>query len=58
MTKTEMKRKAQDDLLHYAASAFLAASDSGASEAEVAILREQFQRIEKLFGYVPGSTRT
>ena len=56
MTKTEVKQNAQDELLHYAASAFYAAADNGASEEEVAALKQQFARIEKLFGYEPGST--
>jgi hypothetical protein len=53
--KKELKQNAQDDLLHWAASAFQSAYDNNASEEHIAALRVQFQRIEKLFGYEPGS---
>lgn len=58
-SKTQLKQAAQDDLLYYAASAFYAAADNAETRDDpeyAAELRRQFERIEKLFGYVPGST--
>jgi hypothetical protein len=55
MTKTEAKRKAQDELLMWAGNAFQMAYDRNEHAAQIEAMREQFQRIEKLFGYEPGS---
>lgn len=61
MTKTERKQAIQDLLIQSAASAFYKLGDGYTDfEADDELAREemrkQFQRIEKLFGIVPGST--
>lgn len=55
MTRTEIKHQAQDELLHHMRSAFYAASDEGWDDELVTELKKQYQRVEKLFGYEPGS---
>lgn len=60
MTKTEIKHKAQDELLHGMQTAFARmADDISLSGEELDLLRieadKQMSRVEKMFGYEPGS---
>lgn len=56
MTKTEAKRKAQDMLVNAAMTAFYAVYDGEEKDPAVLVaLETQARRIEKLFGYEPGS---
>lgn len=51
-TKTEVKHSAQDALMSAMQIAFDRGEDDPAIREE---MDKQFQRVEKLFGYVPGS---
>lgn len=64
MKRTEIKEEARKELMMAAQVAFYAVQDyrSGGYIADIderkvlmAEMDEQFKRIEKLFGYVPGS---
>jgi hypothetical protein len=59
MSKLERKKQAQDALLQACGAAFYKVWDSHLGEPEKAAaeadLKAQFARIEKLFGYKPGS---
>ena len=62
MTKTEIKRKAQDEILQMAMQSMLATSERNLddlNDKDMTLLTgemdKQLERIEKLFGYVPGS---
>jgi hypothetical protein len=62
MKKAELKRKAQNEILHTAMQAILVTAENnsdGMNEAEMAELKtemdNQLKRIEKMFGYEPGS---
>jgi hypothetical protein len=60
MTKTELKQEAQDALMQSMTAAFYAINDNDdmteeQREALYAAADEQMRRVEKLFGYEPGS---
>lgn len=60
MTKRELKMVAQDRILTAISGAFYSVSDDpdlNAKDREAVIdeLDRQFRRVEKLFGYEPGS---
>jgi hypothetical protein len=60
MTATERKQKAQDMLMHALGATFYAVGDDRdmpqqEKDAMALELRKQISRIEKLFGYAPGS---
>ncbi len=60
MNKTEIKHAAQDALMHGMTAAFYAINDNDdLTEEQKAALHaaadEQMKRVEKLFGYEPGS---
>jgi hypothetical protein len=58
MTKTELKQKAQHELMSAMQAAFYSIADNYDDEtaAELtAAADDQMKRVEKLFGYVPGS---
>lgn len=54
----QRKHRAQEELLHYAGNVFYELSDRGVEpdSAEWKETKKQFERIEKLFGVVVGST--
>jgi hypothetical protein len=54
-SKKEIKERAQDELMHSLANAFY--SDEAKDKAVFAEMDKQMKRIEKLFGYKPGSWR-
>ncbi len=61
LNKTKIKEAAQDDLIHFAGTAFYSFNDEKESEMETveeaAEFRKQldiqYKRIQKLFGYEP-----
>lgn len=56
MTRTELKQTAQNELVSAMQVAFNSVTDSEEdSPALVEEMNKQFERVEKLFGYVPGS---
>ena len=64
MTKTEIKAKAREELLIATQVAFHAVTDTRSGgyieddterASVLAEMDNQFKRIEKMFGYVPGS---
>ncbi len=57
MTRTETKQKAQDELMSAMQIAFARAHDEGTSDDLAAEMSSQMARVEKLFGYDPGSWR-
>jgi len=52
-SKKEIKELAQDELMHSLANAFY--GDDAKDKAVFAEMDKQMKRIEKLFGYKPGS---
>ena len=54
MTKTEMKRAAQSELLSRMQCAFDTTYEDKSPEL-LAEMDQQMRRVEKMFGYVPGS---
>jgi len=57
--RTQRIQEMQDLLIHHAGSAFYALGDEGvpADDPRVKELDRQFSRIERLFGYAPGTFR-
>lgn len=59
LTKTEMKHLAQDLLMLHGKGAFKRIEDIGLNEEEkkqvYSAMHEEFTRMEKLFGFDPGS---
>lgn len=55
MTKTQVKQRAQSVIMESAQRVFYAAENEGMNPEIIAELDKQFTRLEKLFGYVPGS---
>lgn len=62
MKKAELKRKAQDEVLHAAMQAIVMTSENNLDNMDDAEMSElkaemnnQLKRIEKMFGYEPGS---
>ena len=58
MTKTELKHIAQNEILHFAGSAFYALGDtheidSPVYNAKYEALETQYKRLQKLFGLEP-----
>lgn len=59
-TKTQIKQDAQDRLLHAMIGAFYAVGDDDEMSDDdknqmIAAMSNQMKRVEKMFGYVPGS---
>ena len=54
MTRTEQKQKAQNELMAGMQAALSNLDEEGQPEIYAAAV-EQFRRVEKMFGYVPGS---
>ena len=54
-SKREIKEKAQDQLIFGLRSAFALAGDDGVCQAVLDEMSKQFERVEKMFGYEPGS---
>lgn len=56
MTKTEIKHKAQDEIMHAIGGRFTTLADYEELTPELRdAMDAQMRRIEKLFGYDPGS---
>ena len=54
-TRREIKAAAQEALMDSLICSAERAQNGGASKAVIAEMDEQMKRIEKLFGYIPGS---
>ncbi len=58
MTKKALKLAVQDDILSAAMNAILIAGDNNSVTDEyLAVMRKELARVEKLFGYNPGTWR-
>ncbi len=55
MTRTEQKQQAQNNLMSAMQIAFARAYDEKDSADSIAEMSRQMERVEKLFGYEPGS---
>lgn len=53
-----VKQEVQDRLMHHMMSTFYELADMNADEGLVEEARRQVRRVEKLFGYEPGSWRS
>jgi len=53
--KLEIRNEAQDLLIHGMQAALSAASEDETPKAVLIEMEKQFDRVEKLFGYVAGS---
>jgi len=57
LSREQIREKAQDNLMYWMAVAFTAASDEGEDPKVVKEMYKQFRRVERFFGYAPGSWR-
>ena len=55
ISRKEIKQQAQDNLMSAMQIAFLQAHDDHASSDLISEMSSQMERVEKLFGYDPGS---
>lgn len=55
LSRAQARQKAQDELMHFMMSAFYSFADNQAPAEVVEEARQQVRRVERLFGYVPGS---
>jgi hypothetical protein len=55
--RKQMNQEVQDAILGMAMQALTAAADQNQSDEYLAAMRDQLARVEKLFGYTPGSWR-